>query len=397
MKSNWETKRLNEISTFISRGISPNYTDTDDITVINQRCIRDHKIDVTFSRKHNANLKKVSDEKMLKVGDVLVNSTGVGTLGRVAQVKSEYKRSTVDSHVTIVRPDSSRFYLPFFGWMMVNIENQLAASGLGASGQIELSKSNLQNWYPLAYPTDISEQKEIVSVLERVFEEAERAKENAEKNLINAAELYKSYLDITFNSYQDGWETHNLGDITDLSYGYTDTAKDTGKYRFIRITDIGEDGKLIQENKRYINANDIDMKYRANVGDLLMARTGGTYAKVLYFDSSEDSVFASFLIKIKFHESINSKLYWHFSKSNNYWKQAKALVNGSAQPQFNGNVLKKLNFRYPVSNKTQKILVEKFDELEQYVHKLKRVYGEKLAFTEELKKSVLDRAFNGEL
>jgi type I restriction enzyme, S subunit len=49
-----------------------------------------------------------------------------------------------------------------------------------------------------------------------------------------------------------------------------------------------------------------------------MARTGATFAKVLLYEDIEPSVFASYLIRIKFTEKIENKLYWYFTKTKSY-------------------------------------------------------------------------------
>ena len=117
---------------------------------------------------------RITEEKFLKNGDVLVNSTGVGTLVRVAQFfHNEVKQITVDSHVTIVRPKKDMFAKRFFGYMMIMIENQIMNSGKGSSGQIELSRSELASMR-VFYPNDKNIQQNIVNNLE------------CEINLINA-------------------------------------------------------------------------------------------------------------------------------------------------------------------------------------------------------------------
>ena len=97
----WETVNLEKITSLISRGIAPKYSDNSDQTVINQKCIRNHMIDLSQARTHTP---KVINEKWLRFGDLLINSTGDGTLGRTAQVWFQPQNITVDSHVTIVRP-----------------------------------------------------------------------------------------------------------------------------------------------------------------------------------------------------------------------------------------------------------------------------------------------------
>lgn len=97
----WENVTLEDITALVSRGITPKYADDTDQIVINQKCVRNHMIDLSLARTHTP---KVINEKWLRFGDLLINSTGDGTLGRAAQVWFQPKNLTVDSHVTIVRP-----------------------------------------------------------------------------------------------------------------------------------------------------------------------------------------------------------------------------------------------------------------------------------------------------
>ena len=163
----WEQVELGDICELIKRGITPKYTEENGISVINQRCIRHHSVNLKESRKHDLSTKGITEEKFLKNGDVLVNSTGVGTLGRVAQFfhNEEGKQITVDSHVTIVRPKKDMFAKGFFGYMMIMIENQIMNSGKGSSGQIELSRSELASM-KVFYPNDKNIQEKIVNNLE---------------------------------------------------------------------------------------------------------------------------------------------------------------------------------------------------------------------------------------
>jgi len=95
----WHQAPIADLTEFLSRGISPSYDDDAPGLVINQKCVRDGLLDLGPARHQ---CKKVPAPKLVQVGDVLVNSTGAGTLGRVAQVLEEIPDCTVDSHVTIV-------------------------------------------------------------------------------------------------------------------------------------------------------------------------------------------------------------------------------------------------------------------------------------------------------
>lgn len=157
-----------------------------------------------------------------------------------------------------------------------------------------------------------------------------------------------------------------LGDIAKFTYGYTDKAKDFGNARFIRITDITEDGCLNSQGAKYINLTADSKKYLLNYGDLLLARTGATYGKTLYFSSDIPAVYASFLIKITLDNNIiSNRFYWHFSKSRLYWEQAEKLVSQGGQQQFNTNAVSRVNIPVPPLEVQQRIvdILDRFDTL----------------------------------
>ena len=136
----WETVNLEKITSLISRGIAPKYSDNSDQIVINQKCIRNHMIDLSQARTHSP---KVINEKWLRFGDLLINSTGDGTLGRAAQVWFQPQNITVDSHVTVVRPAKENliFYIGLWG---VLHEREIESLHTGSTGQTELPKERVK-------------------------------------------------------------------------------------------------------------------------------------------------------------------------------------------------------------------------------------------------------------
>ena len=162
-----------------------------------------------------------------------------------------------------------------------------------------------------------------------------------------------------------GYVELELKDIATFTYGYSDTAKDSGDTRFIRITDINDNGHLKNEAK-YIMLKEEAKKYLLSEGDLLMARTGATYGKTLYYDCGEKSVYASFLIKIAFDNCLLlNKYYWHFAQSQEYWRQANALASSGGQPQFNANALGQVKLKIPTIERQKRVceLLDEFDRL----------------------------------
>jgi type I restriction enzyme, S subunit len=141
MPEGWEAVTVRDICSYINRGIPPKYNDDSEYIVINQKCIRDGKLNLEPSRRH---LSKVPKEKYIQFGDILINSTGVGTLGRVAQVYQVLSNSTVDSHVSIVRPNNN-VTIDYFGLSLLNQQNHFESLGTGSTGQSELNRDSIAN------------------------------------------------------------------------------------------------------------------------------------------------------------------------------------------------------------------------------------------------------------
>ncbi|MDG3012272.1 restriction endonuclease subunit S [Rhodococcus sp. D2-41] len=132
---------LREVAGLITRGVAPKYTDDEtELTVLNQKCIRSKRIDLTPARRTLS--AKVADTKRLCINDVLVNSTGAGTLGRVARWVLGIE-ATVDSHVSIVRFDPTRVDEVCAGFAVLHMQEVIEMMGEGSTGQTELSRDQL--------------------------------------------------------------------------------------------------------------------------------------------------------------------------------------------------------------------------------------------------------------
>ena len=155
--------KLADLTCFISRGITPSYTESDGVCVVNQKCIRNEELSLKEARLHDEKKRKVPAEKMLRPMDILVNSTGTGTLGRVAQVHGNITGTTVDSHVTIVRPSGEVDPL-FLGYAVKWRKPYIEALAEGSTGQTELSRIRLGDEVTIPVPS-FAKQKQIGDLL----------------------------------------------------------------------------------------------------------------------------------------------------------------------------------------------------------------------------------------
>jgi type I restriction enzyme, S subunit len=132
---------LSEVTGLLSRGVTPMYSDAEDtVVVLNQKCIRDQRVNLDPARR--TLISKVREDKLLIMDDVLVNSTGQGTLGRVARW-THGDSVTVDSHITIVRFDQAKVDPVCAGMALLGLQETIVEMGEGSTGQTELSRTEL--------------------------------------------------------------------------------------------------------------------------------------------------------------------------------------------------------------------------------------------------------------
>lgn len=161
--SKWKETSLSDLCEYISRGVTPAYTEQDGVVVLNQKCIRDNRISYEQSRFTDPDKKNIHKDKYLQDYDILVNSTGVGTLGRVAQVNKIVEKTTVDSHVTIVRARKN-INARFLGYNLFLQQLSIEALAEGSTGQTELSKTRLAEAIKVLLPP-VLEQNVIAETL----------------------------------------------------------------------------------------------------------------------------------------------------------------------------------------------------------------------------------------
>lgn len=135
----WAWTTVGDVASYVNRGIAPRYDASVSTLVIGQKCVRNQKVGLTLARTQS---KAVPAEKLVHDLDVLVNSTGVGTLGRVGQIEVAPEGLTVDSHVTIVRA-ASGIDKDWFGLSMLAKETTFELLGTGSTGQTELSRGSI--------------------------------------------------------------------------------------------------------------------------------------------------------------------------------------------------------------------------------------------------------------
>lgn len=240
----WRTKTLGEITSFMAKGIPPKYVEREGsniIHVLNQKCNRDFRISYAESRLHNNAVKKAPESKMLKPGDVLINSTGAGTAGRVAQIWNVPVPTTIDGHMILLRPTEEIDSL-YYGYAVKSNQALIESYAEGSTGQTEINKERLKNETVISFPTDKNTQRVIARTLAAIdekVEENERINKNLQEQVFS---IYQAWFE-DFTKH-DGicphsWKWGTFSDIANITSGKRPPMKSTVKTQIANIPLVG--------------------------------------------------------------------------------------------------------------------------------------------------------------
>ena len=222
MKSEWKTKTVGELTSYIAKGIPPKYAEVKNnatIYVLNQKCNRDYVISYEQARLHDISIKAVPNDKMLRFGDIVINSTGTGTAGRIAQFTENNIPTTVDGHMIIMRPTKEIDYL-YYGYALKAYQSKIESLAEGSTGQTEINKQRLQDEISICYPEDILLQHSIAETLlflDNKIELNNKINENLE---MQAQAIFKSWF-VDFEPFggvmPDDWRIGTISEICGYS------------------------------------------------------------------------------------------------------------------------------------------------------------------------------------
>ena len=270
---------------------------------------------------------------------------------------------------------------------------------------------NKELFFNMPFPLPpLTEQQRIVERIESLFAKLDEGKENLQ-NVLDGFEtrktaiLHKAFTgELTANWRKqhgvsmDSWEEKKLGDVADTQYGYTESASSEAiGPKFLRITDI-QNGIVNWDKVPYCRISEEELeKYKLSIEDIVIARTGATTGKSYLIKDNILSVFASYLIRLKLKtKDVLSNFIYQFMQSQLYWTQITDFSKGIAQPGVNAQKLKKIKLSLPTLPEQTEI-VRIIDDLLAKEQQAKELAENALAKIDLIKKSILARAFRGEL
>ena len=162
MVCEWHSAPLGELISYIGKGVAPKYINDglDATMVLGQKCVRNQSLQYEQARFHNSAEKAVNPDKEVRKGDILINATGVGSAGRVAQVMADPSRQCItDGHVITLRAkDINPFYL---GYFVKSKQKTIELMAEGSTGQTEMNRQRLQSEIIVTFPESKDLQKRI--------------------------------------------------------------------------------------------------------------------------------------------------------------------------------------------------------------------------------------------
>ena len=216
----WITKTLGEVTSYISKGIPPKYAEEkaqNTIRVLNQKCNRNYEISYNESRLHDLTAKDVPPDKYLRPGDVLVNSTGSGTAGRVAQILNISTPTTIDGHMILLRSADEIDPL-YYGYFVKGCQSKIETLAEGSTGQTEINRQRLQDEIVISFPREKQLQKKIAAILSALDEKIATNRAINDNLYAQAKAIFDNHF-INIDAIPAGWRKGNLLGIANYLNG----------------------------------------------------------------------------------------------------------------------------------------------------------------------------------
>lgn len=400
MKQGWEILTLDDVCTIKGRIGYRGYTKQDIVgqgegaISLSPSNIKNNKI--IYKNCTYISWFKYDESPEIKIfdGDIIYCKTA--SIGKIALIENLPEKATINPQFVVLKKlKCSSKYLFYF--MNSREFKEQEREIIGGTAIPTLSQANLGN---LKIPLPpLPEQQRIVAILDTAFVAIAKAKTNAEQNLKNSKELFESYLQGFFANKGEGWEGKTLAQVSS-TFGRGKSKHRPrnfkglygGDYPFIQTGDIRNcDHYVTKHTQTYSEmglaqsklwpAGTICITIAANI-----AETG-----VLTFDAC----FPDSVIGLVVNEKFADRNFVEYLLQS-FKVRIQALGKGSAQANINMGTFENELFPFPSVNEQQTI-VQKLDALSLETKKLEAIYQQKINDLEELKKSVLQKAFSGEL
>lgn len=392
----WEEKSIKQLAVLICDG---DWIETKNQSFNGIRLIQTGNIGEGCYKDKTENARYISEETFKKLncteifsGDCLVSRLPQ-PLGRACIIPYKNERMITAVDCSIIRFNNKVITPKYFIYysMSDSYNKKVTALSTGATRQ-RISRKNLET-ITIPLPP-LPKQERIVAKLDKAFEAIDKVKANAEQNLNNAKELFESYLNNIFSNINASFNK-KLSDVTKIVGGGTPSKSTPTYYQgnipWATVRDMNEDDLSKTEfsiTNEAVKSSATNIIPANNV--IIATRVGLGKVCILMQDTAINQDLKG-IIPTK---PMNFKyLFWWFKSIKNKIEEAGvgATVKGVKLP-----FVQNLQIPYISINDQQKI-VEKLDALQEQTKRLEQIYTQKIKECDELKQSILQKAFRGEL
>lgn len=410
MKNNWQTKKLGELCDFYNglwKGKVPPYIQVG--VIRNTNFTKDGMLNDFDIAYLDVEIKQYK-HRQLEYGDIILEKSGGGPkqpVGRVIIFDKQHGDFSFSNFTSAIRIKDSKTldfnYLHKF--LFYSYISGITEKMQSHSTGIRNLDSKLYKGIEIPLPP-LPEQKRIVKILDDVFEKMEKAKENTKKNLTNTRELFESYLQNVFSNPGKDWDKVRLRDVTSkIGSGATPRGGKESYHKegisLVRSMNV-QDRKFLERSLAFIDdkqASDLSNVTLEN-NDVLLNITGASVARCCVFPEEYLPARVNQHVSIiRPKPEIVDSYFLNYLLTTKYYKDQLLGIGeqGATRQAITKAQLEEFMISFPKSISRQNEIVKKLDELSEQTKRLEEIYKQKLADLEELKKSILQKAFAGEL
>ena len=294
-------------------------------------------------------------------------------------------------HIWKIIPDANLVDKFFLYYLLLNdVEKIKAASGTGAT-MMHVTKKSMDERQVLIPPLAV--QQAIVAKLDAAFASIEQAIAAAERNADNAKQLFQSYLSDVFERGGEGWVEKKLTNVVkfqqgiQVDVGLQSSEKNENQTRFLRIVDFTQGNTepryIDNPGARFlVKADDISMVRYGSPGFVCTGLEGAIANNLFQIIPTDTNIFKKFL-------------YWYLSAPI-FQKQVRKAIGGAALQAISFKSMSDIHIRYP-NLERQKFLIADFENLSQKTDVAYDAFVKKCELLNQLKQSLLQQAFNGQI
>jgi len=409
VREGWKEITLDRACTIITglwKGKKPPFVNVG--VIRNTNFSVDAQIDRSDIASINVEQNKFNKRRLL-FGDIIVEKSGGGPkqpVGRVALFDMRdglFSLSNFTAALRVKTPSELdfRFLHKFLHFAYLS----------GVTEHMQSHSTGIRNLNSKAYKAitiplpPLPEQQRIVAILDEAFEGIAKAKANAEQNLKNARELFESHLQMVFSQRGEGWTETNIASEVDLLAGFafksSQYTESTDSIRLLRGDNIIP-GSIRWDDVKFWSASDTAdyERYQLKVDDVVLAMDRpwikDGLKRALIADKDIPCLQVQRTARLRSNGHIHKHFLYYLISSRAFIKHILGSQTGIGVPHISGKQIGNFKFSMPKFDE-QKHIVKQLHNFHSAIQRLESIYQRKIAALDELKKSLLHKAFSGEL